>query len=1552
MDPIDEANALLRMIIPREQGGFGYTKKRAGEIVGVSGFQVTRKVALASLIPELQDFVRRKVITEQQGYFIAKQDLKPDFQRLMLDKIRDGVISGDDEVKGAAANYNVRQNQASLFGTDLGGSQQYKETVKKSSKDRAKKQYQAITKGAGKTLKEVFDAETFALIPITLREEGKLETSIETIREMKKALTKIEKELEQAKSFFKSGGSVDQWLVDKGIINPTDLTKSRVKGHYRNINGKMVWIEEHQRKGDAKPKEVQRTRPSQLQDLPASLRKKCERGGPGEGGEITLTKKEVKTLLEKGVVGFVSAGKNPQSQDDIALTAADINKRDKMLKRDLTDAGLKFVRVTGKYGEIEDSYMVMIPDARRDELITLGKKYNQDSIIFSDHNKNEMIYTTGENQGRKYKGDGFETLSSKAEDFYTEVKTTDGKLKFSLKFNWDKLEKGIVRILAKAGNMIKQVLPTKAPDPDDDDDPDAVDTVHLFQHRTRPHLCKIYFNGGYHAGRFVDPGEVIYMGKSRMTALEKAKSKKKIKSSGKSFSARLAEKHPGGRWVTITDESSPLHGRPIFIVPHADGTATIVHAPKHSGLKHKVLSPKKDKSDKTSKDVKEEADKKRKKKELSTEEREKLVEKGEAKKKELESERESKTTEFHDVIREKVNLDLKITEEDKKKITQKVKQLAKKENMSKDEERAELLREHNKLRQKKNQELMAVVNEAKEALNAPPEKAKELNKAVRENAEEFLRYHYEIKEYDKALRKVNKELRKANGPIRAKAFEVKTKDISSKDIESFVADEKAIEAEIANHYDLVIATRGGFDKDGKEIEANNTRILNAMNRGGYESFNAVASAMTNTNIIDRDMWEKIGAQNAAILLNHYFKDKLGKDYKGAMEGLQEYVAKNADKVAGKAVRRGDKYLYQAEKTREFGKGEDALFSNAMQAMGASLRYMNLAYEAYGQAEGSMNQMAELLYVAQQRGDAPIKITAGTRNTLYKRLNELGLNKSDGKIEKTNNGYELTISPSQFGKMTDEKVDLSSADIDYKNFPTAQDIKLGRANEKNWVPVGLKSYFNPDADNPDKEQKLVLGEHQQSAARLVAQQKRVYLNHEAGTGKSLTYLAAKAAIEEETGKPCKTLISMPTKLTANFMEEVKKFSDYDVLDLSGTTHSHEERKKLMKEADPNTIILVNKEKFRGDQDFRGIKEAGFDMIVPDEAHTISQRESRSKQSAMSRGLANIMKDVPYYIAGSGTPTPKDLSELYFHLNIMNPEKFNSQKDFMNKYGHLHKGEGFKEFAAQVLNSEVGDHIHTVKKEIKTNLIKNDHRVELTKEQKKAYKEIQAQYLKDKNAGRKAAGLWRYNKTRKLLNSSDPNINPKFGQMDRIMDDHFKSADKGEKMSVYCETYDEADAIKKFIENKYGKGSTVEFSGRTPDSQLDTLKQNFKTDENVKVSIHTKAGTAGLNLQYTGDSMGTTGMIMFSSSPESYSYVDQYFSRGNRTGAKKDVQAHMLYTDSPFEYASEERLDQEEAVQGLLQQAKEYDTEDVLGQVMERTKKYTKDRMNKSIRLVWS
>jgi len=170
-----------------------------------------------------------------------------------------------------------------------------------------------------------------------------------------------------------------------------------------------------------------------LGDLSPELQKKCQKAEPGKGGEISLKSAEVDELLKKGVVGFVSAGKSPHDDDTV-----DPIMRDDELKADLVKQGYRFTPVKGKYGEEEDSYMVMIPDAKRSDMISLGKKYNQDSVIHSDHGKNSLIYTTGEEAGKTVKGKGYKKLGSKEADNYTEVKTSDGSFRFSLNFSFEK----------------------------------------------------------------------------------------------------------------------------------------------------------------------------------------------------------------------------------------------------------------------------------------------------------------------------------------------------------------------------------------------------------------------------------------------------------------------------------------------------------------------------------------------------------------------------------------------------------------------------------------------------------------------------------------------------------------------------------------------------------------------------------------------------------------------------------------------------------------------------------------------------------------------------------------------------------------------------------------------------------------------------------------------------------------------------------------------------------------------------------------------------------
>ncbi len=170
-----------------------------------------------------------------------------------------------------------------------------------------------------------------------------------------------------------------------------------------------------------------------LSDLSPELREKCQKSEPGKGGEISLKSSEVDELLKKGVVGFVSAGKSPHDKKDVNPV-----KRHKELKKDLVAKGYKFLPVKGKYGEEEDSYMVMIPDASKKDMIKLGKKYNQDSVLHSDHDNNELIYTTGDNAGKTVKGKGYKKLGSKESDNYTEVKTSDGTFRFSLNLNFKK----------------------------------------------------------------------------------------------------------------------------------------------------------------------------------------------------------------------------------------------------------------------------------------------------------------------------------------------------------------------------------------------------------------------------------------------------------------------------------------------------------------------------------------------------------------------------------------------------------------------------------------------------------------------------------------------------------------------------------------------------------------------------------------------------------------------------------------------------------------------------------------------------------------------------------------------------------------------------------------------------------------------------------------------------------------------------------------------------------------------------------------------------------
>lgn len=119
-----------------------------------------------------------------------------------------------------------------------------------------------------------------------------------------------------------------------------------------------------------------------------------ERRPEGEGQEVPFKNTQIlKAVLTNTAFGILSAGRNPSRPEDDNLTEEDLKARNEVLRKDLIRMGYCFTLVQGKYGAPEASYQILIHDADRADMIALGKKHLQESIVFSDHGKNELIYT-------------------------------------------------------------------------------------------------------------------------------------------------------------------------------------------------------------------------------------------------------------------------------------------------------------------------------------------------------------------------------------------------------------------------------------------------------------------------------------------------------------------------------------------------------------------------------------------------------------------------------------------------------------------------------------------------------------------------------------------------------------------------------------------------------------------------------------------------------------------------------------------------------------------------------------------------------------------------------------------------------------------------------------------------------------------------------------------------------------------------------------------------------------------------------------------------------
>jgi len=229
---------------------------------------------------------------------------------------------------------------------------------------------------------------------------------------------------------------VEMYMKPKLIIKARKMPIGTIShGRKKVAEGKWVPIPKGRRKKTlASEHDIQ-----QIRDM-------FKRREPGKGGPQEISSQhDLDLILKQTTFCMLSAGRNTEIESDRKLSDVQINLRDKDLKDDLVKLGHVYTSARGKYGALEEGILVMAHEANLKEMVALGTKYNQDSVLFVSNGHSDLIQTTGDRKGEtNMSGDGH-TYVPKAEDFYTEMNVGSKKVKFTM--NLAEIAKSIVRLV-------------------------------------------------------------------------------------------------------------------------------------------------------------------------------------------------------------------------------------------------------------------------------------------------------------------------------------------------------------------------------------------------------------------------------------------------------------------------------------------------------------------------------------------------------------------------------------------------------------------------------------------------------------------------------------------------------------------------------------------------------------------------------------------------------------------------------------------------------------------------------------------------------------------------------------------------------------------------------------------------------------------------------------------------------------------------------------------------------------------------------------------------
>ena len=205
---------------------------------------------------------------------------------------------------------------------------------------------------------------------------------------------------------------------------------------------------------------------------------------------------------------------------------------------------------------------------------------------------------------------------------------------------------------------------------------------------------------------------------------------------------------------------------------------------------------------------------------------------------------------------------------------------------------------------------------------------------------------------------------------------------------------------------------------------------------------------------------------------------------------------------------------------------------------------------------------------------------------------------------------------------------------------------------------------------------------------------------------------------------KVLIVCPSTLMFNWLEEINDWSNLPNNDAIIVTGSKEKREKLL--MTDATYYIVNKEMVRDPSKFPMLFKRKWDVVIVDEIH-----QFKNRKTSQFKGLKRLKTD--YKIGLTGNPMDKEPENSWSILNWLNPSKYSSFWQFVEKYCNLQNSYynprareiiGINSAKEAELQAELQEiMIRHLKKDVCSQIppkIRTTIHLELTPEQRRLYK----------------------------------------------------------------------------------------------------------------------------------------------------------------------------------------------------------------------------------------